>query len=409
MSTWNILLLVNYILCIFIVLDMIFVSKKKAERITAWTIFLFIPFLGLFSYLIVGAGLDRFAKQMIKRMQLSTNEYSQHIKNQIKIIKDDQKNVYPAEIKDLILLNLNNSDSIFSRDNDFEYFTDGKSAFENLLTDVRNASSTINLEFYIFENDKTGKTLIKALTEKAKQGVEVRIIYDAIGSFHTHKFDFRKLRKAGGLVTEFFPPFLNIRLLNFKANYRNHRKICVIDGKIGYTGGFNIRADHMGENKRLSPWRDTTIRVVGTAVQSLQNIFLSDFRFAIKDRTKPEKYITEKFFPKQESTNVGVAMQVLSSGPDNSSEAIKECMIKMIVSAKKRIRIQTPYFIPDDTFVGAIKLALLSGVQVELTVPKLVDHWYVHLASFSYINDLLKFGLKVYLYNGFIHSKVVLS
>jgi cardiolipin synthase len=276
-----------------------------------------------------------------------------------------------------------------------------------MMEDIKNAKSSIHAEFYIFANDKIGKEFKNLLIQKAKEGVEVRLLYDAVGSLTTGKLNFVKLKKAGGQIAEFFPPFLNIKLLNINANYRNHRKIVVIDGKIGYTGGTNIREDHLGHKKSVSPWRDTNVRVEGKAVHSLQNIFLSDWRYSTSDKNKTEYYLTEKYFPVPENTG-NVAMQVISSGPDNISECIKECMIKMIVSAKHSIKIQTPYFIPDDAFMGAIKLAILSGVTVEVMIPKKVDHWSVHFASMSYINDLLKLGGKVYIYNGFIHSKVLM-
>ena len=411
MNLISILLLVNYVLCLFFILDMVFVSKKKPERIIAWIVLMIIPFVGLFIYIIIGAGLNTFSKRMIKKFELSSGVYNAHIKNQIKTLKEqDEPKSYPAEYKDLILLNLNYADSIYSRNNDIRYFLDGKSTLDALMEDINNAKSSIHLEFYIFANDKTGKKLIKILTQKAAEGVEVRILYDAIGSFHTNSFAFRKFKKAGGKVNVFFPPFMNIKILNFNANYRNHRKICVIDGNIGYTGGFNIRDDHMGEVKRIAPWRDTSIRIVGGAVHSLQNIFLSDWRFSSKDNSSPDEYVNSKYFPniKTDADKNNVPMQVITSGPTSVSEQIKTCMIKMIMSAKKSIKIQTPYFIPDDTFVDALKLALLSGVKVELMFPKKIDHWHVHYASLSHINDLLKFGLKIYIYNGFIHSKVLL-
>ena len=409
MSTLDILITINYGLCALIVLDMVFISKKKPERIIAWTIFLFIPFVGLFVYLIIGSGLNRFSKRMIKKFELSSKSYNLHIKNQIKTLKEsDELTLYPEQYRDLMLLNLNNADSIYSRNNTTKYYLDGNSALEDLKQDIKNATSSVHLEFYIFANDKTGKSLIKLLTQKAQQGVEVKVMYDAIGSLKTSKFAFRKLKKAGGKVVAFFPPFLNIKVLNFKANYRNHRKICVIDGKIAYTGGFNIRDDHMGLVKHLSPWRDTSIRIYGGAVHSLQNIFLSDWRFAVKDSSNPEAYFNDKYFPNIKNENSeNVAMQVVVSGPNDVSQQIKQCMLKMIGSAKKSIKIQTPYFIPDDTYIGALQLALLSGVEVELMFPKKIDHWYVHYASLSHINDLLQYGLKVYIYNGFIHSKVL--
>ena len=410
MNTLDILIAINYGLCILLVLEMIFIGKKKPERIIAWTIFMFIPFIGLFFYLIIGSGLNRFSRQMIKKFELSSKSYNLHIKKQIKLLKDsDELSTYPEQFKDIILLNLNNADSIYSKNNSTQYFLDGQSVFNSLKEDIKKAQSTINLEFYIFEHDKTGKELINLLTEKAKQGIEVKVIYDAIGSIKTNRLMFKKLIKAGGKVIVFFPPFLNIKMLNFKANYRNHRKICVIDGKIGYTGGFNIRDDHMGKIKRLSPWRDTSIKIYGGAVHSLQNIFLSDWRFAVKDNSSPESYINDKYFPTiKNEDGENVPMQVVVSGPNNNSQQIKQFMLKMIYSAKKSIKIQTPYFIPDDSFLGALQLALLSGVNVELMFPKKVDHWHVHYASLSHINDLLAYGLKVYIYDGFIHSKVLI-
>ena len=410
MRAINVAFFINYSLCLAFILNMIFISKKKPERIIAWTIALMIPFLGVAIYILIGAGLSRFTKRMIKKYELSSKQYEANIKKQISVLQnnDDLKS-YPTEYKDLILLNLNNANSIFSRNNDLKFFLDGPSVFNNLKKDIKNAKSTIHLQFYIFCNDKTGKELIKLLTEKAQKGVEVRVLYDAIGSLHTHKHAFKKLIKAGGKVSVFFPPFLNIRFLNLNANYRNHRKICVIDGKIAYTGGFNIRDDHMGKARRLAPWRDTSIRIYGGSVHSLQNIFLSDWRFATKDSTEPSEYNNGKYFPdiKSQTIKQNSSVQVITSGPYAVSEQIKHCMIKMMMNAKKSIKIQTPYFIPDDSFIEALKLAVLSGVEVELMFPKKVDHWHVHYASIGYLNSLIQSGIKIYLYDGFIHSKVL--
>lgn len=409
MNILDILLAINYLLCIFAILDMIFVSKKKPERIIAWIILLIVPFLGLFIYVIIGAGLSTFDKKMIKKYELSSKEYKSHIKKQIVSLKYDEIKDFPTHHKDLILLNLSTADSICTLYNDMQYFLDGQSAFKSLLDDIKNAKKSIHLEFYILANDKTGKKLKNLLLEKVEQGVEVRVLYDAIGSFKTSKIMFKKIIKKGGEVAQFFPPFLNIKLLNFKANHRNHRKICVIDGKIGYTGGLNIRDDHLGKVKRLSPWRDTTVRLKGEIVASLQNVFLSDWRFATKDKSDVSKYLNKKYFCSENKNKVNkLPMQIITSGPNDNADSIKICIEKMINNAKKSIKIQSPYFIPDDAIYGAIKLALLSGVKVSVMIPQKTDHWYVHYASLGYVNDLLKYGLKVYVYKGFIHSKVVL-
>lgn len=406
MTNFQIVLLINYIICLFFIFEMIFISKKKFERIAAWIFALVIPFLGLTLYLLVGAGLSARAKRMLKKKSLSKEEYNLHIKKQIEQLKTTQEEGYVNEFRDLMLLNLNNSDSILTINNQFEYINDGQIFLEKLLNDIRNAKETIHIQFYIFANDKISKVVKEELIKKAEQGVEVRLLYDSVGSFNTYKYNFKKLKKAGGQIAEFFPPFLKIKILNLYANHRNHRKIVVIDGKVGYTGGTNIRKDHMGLKNRLSPWRDANIRLTGGAVHSLQNIFLSDWRYSTSDKKPTNYYLTEKYFPKPDKIN-GVAMQVVGSGPDNNKESIKECMIKMIVNAKKYIKIQTPYFIPDDTFMGALKLALLSGVKVEIMVPKKIDHLYVHWASYSYLNEFLELGGKVLVYNGFLHSKVL--
>ena len=406
MSPLQIAFLINTILSFLIILDMIFIRKKKIERILAWVLFLMIPFVGLFFYVALGSGLDRFNKKNIKKMKLWSKDYRNYVKRQTKFIQDPETE-YPEDIKEMILFNLKNADSLYSSKNSVKYFCDGSSALNSLIHDIRRAKSSIHIEFYIFANDKTARRLKQVLLEKAKEGVEVRVLYDAVGSIGTSRRHFRKLRKAGGMVSEFLPPILNMTFLNINANYRNHRKICVIDGKIGYTGGFNIRDDHMGLSKKLTPWRDTTVRVVGPAVASFQNIFLSDWRFSTKDKEPLSNYFTPKYFPKANKAG-NVAMQVIKSGPDSGKEEIKDCLIKMIVSAKKYVKIQTPYFVPDDAFFEAVKLALLSGVSVELMIPEQIDHYLVHFANFSYVEDLIPFGLKVYLYKGFIHSKVLL-
>lgn len=409
LGTLEILFIINYSIAFLLLLQMIFFSKKKFERIAAWAFTLLIPFLGLVIYLLIGAGLNGKTKRMLRKKSLSNKRYNQYLQEQIEQIKNDKNsmsNLSPH--RELVLLNLNNANSILTQNNQVEYLNDGDTFANRLIDDIKNAKHHIHLQFYIFANDKIGKQIKHELIKKAEQGVEVRVLYDSIGSMFTTKFSFRKLKKAGGKIAEFFPPFLKIKILNVYANYRNHRKIVVIDGKIGYTGGTNIRDDHLGRKQRLSPWRDTNVRIQGGAVTALQNLFLSDWRYSINDKHDTNFYLTKDYFPSFDNGG-GVAMQVIASGPDNSNESIKECMVKMIVSAKNSIKIQTPYFIPDDTVMGSLKLAILSGVKVEIMVPKKIDHVSVHYASMGYINDLMALGATVHIYNGFIHSKVLIA
>lgn len=409
MKVIDILLLINYILVFLFILGMIIKADKKPVRIFAWTIVLMIPFFGLICYVYIGKGISAKTKFMLKKRKIKIEEYEKLLQKEALEFRNGTFKTVEDNNKDLIMLNLNNASSLFSTNNKVKIFTNGKEMLDHLMQDIKNASKSINIMFYIFANDKTGKEMRNLLIEKAQQGVKVKVIYDAVGSFKTSKFFFRKLVKAGGEVEEFFPPFLGIKVLNVYANYRNHRKIVVIDGKIGYTGGMNIRDDHMGLHKKLKPWRDTHLKIEGSCVYSLQNIFISDWRFVNKKYLPTNLYVNDTYYADVNENQIqnGIGMQVVASSPETINEPIKECMIKMITKAKSIIRIQTPYFILDDTFKGALILALLSGVKVEIMVPSLADHKTVWYASLSYLQDIEKYGAKIYFYKGFLHSKTL--
>ena len=259
----------------------------------------------------------------------------------------------------------------------------------------------------IFADDKTGKEVMDILCKKAREGLDVKLIYDSIGSRKAPRRFFRKLEKAGGQVGEFFPPFMHIRLINLKLNYRNHRKLAIIDGMIGYTGGVNIRDDHLGKNKKLSPWRDTHIRIEGGGCYALQNIFLDDWRYCKNDNTPPKLYLENGLFPSPKIFG-NATIQVVNSGPDSQIQKIKETFVQMITNAKERVYIQTPYFIPDDVFTSALRIAASSGVDVRIMVPFIPDKKTVYLATLSYLKEMAEMGIKIYLYNGFLHSKAIL-
>ena len=190
-------------------------------------------------------------------------------------------------------------------------------------------------------------------------------------------------------------------------NYRNHRKIVVIDGKIGYTGGMNIRNDHIyGTAKKTSPWRDTHLRIEGSGVYLLQNIFLNDWRYTQKENSAPDEYVKQGYFPKVKKKG-DISLQVVESGPDLPIQKIKETYIKMITNAKKYVMIESPYFVPDDSFLSALKIALASGVKVGIIIPIKPDHKSIFHVSISYLKELLDLGADVYLYKGFLHSKAL--
>lgn len=397
-----VLMSINFLLLI----SMIFLEKKKTENILAWmTTLTFLPVIGFVFYIVFGSGLSVRVRRMMKKKAISERDIIRNIEG---IETLEQVKVNDIYKNDIGVVALGYSFGAYPLPgNDIKVFSDSQKSYESLKKDIRNAKNLINVEYYIFADDKTGKEFMDLLCQKAKEGVEVNLIYDSIGSRKAPRRFFRKLEKAGGRVGEFFPPLLGLRLANFKMNYRNHRKIVVIDGKIGYTGGVNIRNDHMGLDKKLKPWRDTHIRIEGAGVYGLQNIFVDDWRYCTKDSTPPKLYLENGYFPSPEIKG-DCAVQVLSSGPDDKVQKIKEAYIKLITSAKNRVIIQTPYFIPDDAFVSALRIAIKSGVEVKIMVPSVPDKRAVYLASLSYLRDMAEIGAKIYLYNGFLHSKTLL-
>src|SRR5699024_7485046 len=228
------------------------------------------------------------------------------------------------------------------------------------------------------------------LIAKAKEGVTVRLLYDDMGSRSIGRKFIRKLKANGVEVDAFFPPL--IPKVNFKINFRNHRKIAVIDGKIGYLGGFNIGDEYLGKSKKFGYWRDTHVRVSGNAVRQLQTRFILDWNQASRNDILYEK----KFYASESRGEVG--MQIVSSGPDSDWEQIKYGYIKMILSAKEYVYIQTPYFIPDESLMDAVRIAALSGVKIKIMVPNKPDHPFVHWATLSYVGELLSVGAEIFIY-----------
>lgn len=248
------------------------------------------------------------------------------------------------------------------------------------------------------------RVIEKTLEEKAENGVEVRLLYDSIGSRTLNRRVLKKLISKGGKIGEFFPSWLKI--ININMNFRNHRKIVVIDNKVAFVGGFNVGDEYLGKDKKFGYWRDTHVKVEGDAVKDLNLRFLSDWRYATKEEINIEKVFSEKSM-----INAGdKGIQILSSGPNLSDRfEIKLAYLKMIQKAKKYIYIQSPYLIIDNSISDALKLATLSGVDVRIMIPGKGDHPFVYWANLSYAGDLLDFGVKIYHYdrNAFLHAKTL--
>ena len=385
---------------------MVFLEKRKPENIIAWLSALtFLPIIGFLFYIVFGSGLSVRTRRMIKKKRISERDIIRNIKG-IQTLEEAKVDGILKDDQELVSLCYSYG-SYPLPGNDIKIYTNGSDKLADLKKDLLNAKKSINIEYYIFANDKTGNDIMKILCQKASEGVDVKLIYDSIGSRKAPRRFFKKLEDAGGQVGEFFPPFMHIRLINLKLNYRNHRKVVVVDGKIGYTGGINIRNDHVGLDKKLKPWRDTHIRVEGAGVYALQNIFLDDWRYCKNDNTPLRLYLENGYFPSP-SIKGNATTQLVTSGPDSAVPQILEAYVKMITNAKKRVYIQTPYFIPDDVFISALRIAVKSGIDVRIMVPKIPDKKTVYLATLSYLKEVAELGIKIYLYNGFLHSKTLL-
>ncbi|MFB5191866.1 cardiolipin synthase [Alicyclobacillus fastidiosus] len=381
----------------------IFLERQNAAVTWAWLmVLLFIPILGFFMYLLLGPHFGRIRMYRVQRRNRlaieGLREYQKKRLEEGEIVYTDPD---ARNYQGLIYMNLVSSYGFFTQDNEVEIFTEGHQKFESLLRAIEAAEDHIHLEYYILRDDRLGQRLLNALVAKARSGVTVRLLYDAVGSAWTKPSFFQPLLRAGGYVATFFPS--KIPYMNFRMNHRNHRKLAIIDGVYGYIGGFNIGDEYLGLDERFGEWRDTHLRVVGSCVLEMQAMFYLDWNFA----SKAKMPVSSRYF--QIGDHHGdVGMQIVSSGPNSDAEQIRNAYIKMIHAGKDRIYIQTPYFVPDESLLTALKTAALSGVDVRIMLPSKPDHRVVYWASRFYLGELLTVGVKCYLYEkGFLHAKTV--
>lgn len=379
--------------------SLIFIERKDPTTTWAWLlIMILLPGIGFVIYLLLGQNLSR--ERLFKEKTMLDENKKRELSNQL--TEETLGHSAGQEFLDLIRMNYNNCGSKYTTGNDVEIYYDGEDKFVRLLEDLRSAKKYINIQYYIFRKETIGKEIIKILEEKAAQGVEVRFLVDSMGSYTLTKRSLKKFIKNGGKFEIFFPGILPH--INTRINYRNHRKIVVIDGECGYTGGFNVGTEYINQDKKIGFWRDTHIRIKGEAVNDLNERFLLDWCYASKEQI--DDFTT--FYPEKPYKEGNRGIQIVTSGPDHKEEYIKHAYIKMINNAKKSIYLQTPYFVPDEPMLEALKLAALSGVDVRIIIPGKPDHIFMKWAASAYIGDIIEAGGKVYTYeNGFIHSKTM--
>ncbi|MGL4914415.1 MAG: cardiolipin synthase [Romboutsia sp.] len=408
-------LIISYIAGAIISMSIILENRDPARTVTWLLIFILLPGIGLVIYAVFGRNIRK--RKLFKTQELANDikeeklfqnleeikelvNLEQDCINGSKILKDDDEEYAKKRVISLLL---NTGMFPFTSNNKIDVYIDGNQKFDNLLKDIKEAKEHIHLEYFIIKDSEIGRKIKELLIKKAKEGIKVRILYDDVGCwrFWFHRKFFNEMKENDIEIMPFLPA--KFPIIGGKLNYRNHRKIVVIDGKIGYTGGINIGDEYVGKNKKFGYWRDTHIRIEGTSVYMLQMIFLIDWYYTTRDIIMIKKY-----FPKMDHCGDSM-VQVVASGPDSDWEAIHYAYFSAICQAKKNIYIETPYFIPDESILRALKSAALSGVEVKIIFPKIADHKIVNSASYSYFDDILRSGGKVYLYTkGFIHSKIVI-
>lgn len=388
---WKIILIVIYIVSIVAV---IFFERKNPTEALLWILVLAcLPYVGLILYLVFGS------TAMI-RLTASFRRKRLHKRMPEAEVPGDFLTGQQFSEKDLqvIRFNATYNNSAVTCYNDYRLFTTGESHYRALFRDLKEAKECIYILFFTIHHDIMGESLVRVLTEKAKQGVRVLVMFDFIANVSTPRKMFRPLTDAGGKV---------IRVKPYPTHYRSHRKIVAIDHEIGYIGGMNIGKQYANMAKKKNPWRDTQVRLTGACVRTLDDYFLSDLLCAVyrKDWEPMVHYLESLEFPEQVRTpNL---CQFIVGGVDNDKEAVKMNYLSMIRSAEKRIRIQSPYFIPDESVLDALKTAAASGVDIELMIPGIKASFFLDPVTSYYAGQIMEYGAKVYKYHGYIHAKTM--
>ena len=394
-------LIALYILTVISVIINVILENRNPVRTLAWIIVLVaVPFIGFLFYLYFGINYRKI--KMFSMKGLGDMKWLQYMsEDQKQLIKKSEflHKRETVEVRKLMTLLLNNSKALLTRFNKVEILNNGEETFPAIFEALQNAKRFIHLEYYIIEMGRLTSRLKELLIEKAKAGVEVRVIYDDVGSWGLTRDFLRELRNAGIQIY----PFLPVRFHQF-ANYRNHRKIAVIDGEVGFVGGLNFADRYVDGVPKIGVWRDTHLKVQGEAVTSLQVIFLIDWYFVRQELLLDKN----EYLPYHQADN-NVIVQTVTSGPDSDWASIQQSYFTLINMAKRYVFISTPYFMPGETTLNSLKTAAMSGVDVRLLLPHKSDSWLTHWCTRSYVEELLEAGVKIYWYQkGINHSKVII-
>ncbi len=386
-----------------IALMLILENRNPIKSISWILVIILFPIVGLVFYIFFGQNLRK--KKIISRKSIKEVEYINGYYDKLKQRFDIRSVQLHPDIEDkrnLVSLLYKSNHALFTSNNSISVLNSGKHTFERIIIALESAQEFIHLEFYIFANDEIGRKIADVLKRKAQAGIEVRVIVDDVGSWELKQSFFKGMEDAGVQIF----PFLKVRFPFFtsKINYRNHRKILVIDGRIGFMGGYNIADRYINGHEKIGGvWRDTHLEIKGSAINSLQSVFILDWYFVSQQSIKDKRY-----FPEHE-TEGDVAMQIISSSPDHDWKTIEQAFFMAISGAKKSVYLTTPYFLPTDSIRMALRTVALSGVDVKLIIPGKSDAYMTQASSRSYLRDMLEAGVQIYFYRkGFMHGKTIM-
>ena len=385
-----------YVVVIIMVMVRVLMDNRQPAKTMAWMLVLtFIPMLGIILYFFFG----QTTRKERKIWQYSMDQLTKH--SMLEFV--EQKRLHlPNEYRELINLFMNQNWVLPFKNNETEIYTSGYEFFPSLLMEIGKAEHHIHLDTFIIASDPMGQIVADALIDKARQGVEVRIIYDDVGSWKTKNRFFDRMRAEGIEVYAFMP--VRFPVFTSKVNYRNHRKICVIDGEVGFIGGMNVAKRYVKGIKQLA-WRDTHVKITGAAVYGLQRAFLVDWFFVSRELITDHVY-----YPASKVAENDSLIQIVTSSPTSLWPEIEQGYVRVLTSAKQYVYMETPYFLPTDPILFAMRTAALSGVDVRLMIPYETDTKIVEWASRTYVLATVKAGVKVYLYKaGFNHSKLLVA
>ena len=379
---------------LFFIIVIIMIEKKNPLYTILWIFLLtLMPYVGFFIYLFFGL--------TFKKKRVANKIYKiKKLKSRKDVSKSDNEEL--KRWKGLITYLEMSTDNHISSNNDIEVYFTGEDFFPELKKEIANAKKFINMEYFIFQFDGIGKEIADLLIKKAKEGVEVNLIIDGVNLANYKLKSYFK--NTGVHLYLFFRTYIPI--FNIRINYRDHRKVTIIDNRVAFIGGMNIGDEYLGKGK-IGYWRDTSVKIYGDIVSSFEKEFYFSLSIVKNEFLKDEKFSNEISLKYEEED--GTYMQLISSGPNYEFPVIRDNYIKLIQEARKSVFIQTPYFVPDDLLLDTLKSAVLSGIDVKIMIPNKADHPFIYWVNQYYVWELLRLGANIYRYeNGFIHSKTIL-